>query len=63
MAKTIYQMLEVLSFFYRERAQPPSIKITVLPFLVKKGTAKLAFRGVYFLENTRKKTLNQISYF
>ena len=40
MAKTIYQILEVLSFFYRERAQPPSIKITVLPFLLKKGTAK-----------------------
>ena len=31
-----YQMLEVLAFCNRERAQPPSITITVLTFLVKK---------------------------
>ena len=35
-AEISYQMLEVLSFCDRERAQTPSIKITVLTFLVKK---------------------------
>jgi len=39
-AGTSYQMLEVLAFCNRERAQPPSITITVLTFLVKKGTVK-----------------------
>ena len=33
-------MFQVLSFCYRERAQPPLIKITVLTFLVIKGTVK-----------------------
>ena len=33
-------MLEVLAFCNLERAQPPSIMITVLTFLVKKSTAK-----------------------
>ena len=39
-AGTSYQMLEVLAFCNRERAQPHSITITVLTFLVKKSTMK-----------------------
>ena len=42
-AGTSYQMLDVLAFCNRERAQsiqPPSITITVLTFLVKKSTVK-----------------------
>ena len=38
-AETSYQMLEVLSFCDRERAYVPSIKITVLTFLLKKGVS------------------------
>ena len=37
-AGTRYQLLEVLEFCSRERAQTPSITITVLTFLVKKST-------------------------
>ena len=37
-AGTSYELLEVLAFCNRERAQPPSITITVLTFLVKKST-------------------------
>ena len=40
MAGTSYEMLEVLAFCNWERAQPPSITITVLTFLVKKSTGK-----------------------
>ena len=39
-AGTSYQMLEVLPFCNLERAQPPSITITVLTFLAKKSTIK-----------------------
>ena len=39
-AETSYQMLEVLPFCNLERAQPSSITITVLTFLVKKSTIK-----------------------
>ena len=56
-AGTSHQMLEVLAFCNRERAQPPSITITVLTFLVKKKCNK-EFQGIYF----SKTTLNQISY-
>ena len=35
-AGTSYQMLDVLAFCDRERAQPPSITITVQTFVVKK---------------------------
>ena len=35
-AGTSYQMLELLAFCNQERAQPPSITITVLTFRVKK---------------------------
>ena len=49
MAGTSYQMLEVLAFCNLERAQPPSITITVLTFLVKKRTS-----GCLFFDNTRK---------
>ena len=59
-AGTSYQMLEVLAFWNRERAQPPSITITVLTFLVKKKYNE-EFRDVYFLR-IREKTLNQVSY-
>ena len=37
-AGTSYQMLDVLAFCNQERAQPPSITMTVLTFLVKKST-------------------------
>ena len=59
-AGTSYQMLEVLAFCNRERAQPPSITITVLTFLVQKKYNK-EFQGVFFF-TIREKTLNQISY-
>ena len=39
-AGTSHEMLEVLAFCIWERAQPPSITITVLTFLVKKSTVK-----------------------
>ena len=45
-------MLDVLALCNRERAQPPSITITVLTFLVKKGTMKNS--GVSIFDNTRK---------
>ena len=48
-AGTSYQMLEVLAFCNLERAQPPSITITVLTFLVKKRIS-----GCLFFDNTRK---------
>ena len=57
-AETSYQMLDVLAFCNRERAQPPSITITVLTFLVKKSEE---FQEIYFLR-IREKSLNQISY-
>ena len=47
-AGTSYQMLDVLAFCNLERAQPPSITITVLTFLVKKKYNE-EFRGVYLL--------------
>ena len=59
-AGTSYQMLEVLAFCNLERAQPPSITITVLTFLVKKKYSE-EFRSIYFL-TILEKTLNQISY-
>ena len=37
-ARTSYQMLDVLAFCNRERVQPPSITMKVLTFLVKKST-------------------------
>ena len=60
-AKTSYQMLEALSFCEWERAYPPSIKITVLTFLVIQKYNE-AFQGSLLLENTLKKTFSQISY-
>ena len=48
-AGTSYQMLEVLAFCNLERAQPPSITITVLTFLVKKRIS-----GCLFFDSTRK---------
>ena len=52
MAGTSYEMLEVLAFCNWERAQPPSITITVLTFLVKKVQRRI--RGCLFFDNTRK---------
>ena len=51
-AEISYEMLEVLSFCDRERAQTPSIKITVLTFLVKK--CNKTFRDYYFLRRGKK---------
>ena len=45
-------MLHVLAFCDQERAQPPSITITMLSFLVKKSTMKNS--GVSIFDNTRK---------
>ena len=47
------------SFFDQERVQPPSLKVTVLTFLVKHGKMKLS--GSLYFENTRK-NLKSISY-
>ena len=52
-AGTSYEMLEVLAFCNWERAQPPSITITVLTFLVKKKV-QLRISGCLFFDNTRK---------
>ena len=52
-AETSYQMLEVLSFCHQERVQPPSLKVTVLTFLVKNGKMKLSGESI-FLEYAKK---------
>ena len=41
-AERSYQILEALPFCDRERVQPPSLKVTVLTFLVKNGKMKLS---------------------
>ena len=46
-AGTSYQKLEVSAFCYRERAQPPSIMITLLTFLVKKSTMKNSGESIF----------------
>ena len=46
-------MLKVLSFCDQERAKPPSVKVSVLTFLVKKYTMKLC--GVYNVLRIREK--------
>ena len=46
-AKTSYQMLEILSFSGRERALPLSMEISEPTFVAKKSTMKLC--GVSFL--------------
>ena len=53
-------MLEVLAFCNLERAQPPSMTITVLMFLVKKITMKNSGVSI-FCENART-NFYQISY-
>ena len=52
-AGTSYQMLEVLAFCNRERAQPHSITITVLTFRVKKSTMKNSGVSI-FLQYAKK---------
>ena len=47
LAKTRYQILEVLSFCDRESAKPPSLKITVLNFVVKYGKMTLSGKYVF----------------
>ena len=47
MVETSQQMLEVLSFCDRERLQPPSLKVTVLTFLVKNGKMKLSAESIF----------------
>ena len=51
-AEISHQMLEVLSFCDWERAQTPSIKITVLTFLVKK--VQQDFPGLLLPEKRQK---------
>ena len=51
-AKTSHQMLEILSFSDRKRAQPPSTEISVLTLVVKKSTMQLS--GISILENRRE---------
>ena len=51
-AKTSYQMLQIFSFSDLERAQPPSMKISVLTLVVKNSTKKIS--GVSILENRRE---------
>ena len=53
-------MLELLSFCDREREYPPSLKITVLTFTVKKSKKKKTFRGVYIFR-IREKTLKLLA--
>ena len=48
-------MLKVLSFCDQERAKPPSVKVSVLTFLVKKYTMKLC--GVYNVLRIREKKI------
>ena len=50
-AETSYQMLEILSFCDRERTQSPSIKITVLTFLVNQNGTNEAASGCPFFES------------
>ena len=57
MAKTIYQILEV---FLSGEGSTSFNKDNSVTFSGEKRYSE-AFRGVYFLENTRK-NLNQISY-
>ena len=47
LAGTSYQMLEVSAFFNRERAQPPSVKITMQTFLVEKSAMKLSVMSIF----------------
>ena len=44
----VYQMFEVLAFCNRVKAQPPSITITVLTFLVKKSTMKNSVVSIFW---------------
>ena len=46
-AETSYQMLEVLPFCDRERVYPPSLKVTVLNFLVKNGKMKVSGQSIF----------------
>ena len=51
-AKTSYEMLQIFSFSDLERAQPPSMEISVLTLVVKK--AQWSFPGCLLLENRRE---------
>ena len=53
-AETSYQMLDVLSFCDQERVEPPSLKVTVLTFLVKNGKIKL-FSESIFSDDAKKR--------
>ena len=41
-AKTSYQMLQIFSFSDLERAQPPSMEMSVLTLVVKNSTKKIS---------------------
>ena len=45
--ETSYQMSDVLSFCDQEKVQPPSLKVTVLTFLVKNGKRKLSGKSIF----------------
>ena len=47
LAGTSYQVSKVSAFFNRERAQPASIPITMLTFLVKKSAMKLSGMSIF----------------
>ena len=53
MAEIRYEMLEVLSFWDRERVLPPSIKITLRYFLVEIKSAMKLSGFFIFEENTK----------
>ena len=45
-AETRYQMFKVLSLCDRQRVQPPSLKVTVLTFLVKIGKMEVSGESI-----------------
>ena len=56
-AQTSYQMLEVFVILRPGEGLPPSIKITVVTFLVKKRTMKLSGGPIFLEYSTQKKNL------
>ena len=47
MAKTSYQMLEILSVSDQKRALPPSTEISELTFVVKKNTMTVSGVSIF----------------
>ena len=59
-AKTSYQMLEILSFSGRERALRLSMEISKLTFVVKKSTMKLCGVSIFRKNRQENLTLNVV---